>query len=358
VDKDGQSRHNIEAESSKVELGLSGDTEGISMEDRLLVTPAPHMKSTKTVQGLMLDVVIALLPAAIAGTILFGFRSLLVILASVASAVASEAIYQKAVKRPVSINDFSAVITGLLLALTLPPDVPVWIPVIGSAFAIVIAKQVFRGLGYNFVNPALAARAFLIAAWPLHMTRDWLNPMTYEALSSATPLVGFNATGQAGLTLTQMLLGQRPGSIGETCILALLLGGLYLIVRDVIDYRIPLGYLGTLALGTWIFGKPGALFQGGALSGVFLGGAFIGAFFMATDYVTSPVTQRGRLYMGIGAGLITLVIRLWGGYPEGVTYAILFMNLVTPLIDNYVIPRYYGSGHDAKARKAAGGETR
>lgn len=134
---------------------------------------------------------------------------------------------------------------------------PVWIPVIGSAFAIVIAKQVFGGLGYNFVNPALAARAFLIAAWPLHMTRDWLNPMTYEALSSATPLVGFNATGQAGLTLTQMLLGQRPGSIGETCILALLLGGLYLIVRDVIDYRIPLGYLGTLALGTWIFGKPG-----------------------------------------------------------------------------------------------------
>ena len=244
------------------------------------------------------------------------------------------------------------------MALTLPPDVPVWMPVIGSAFAIVIAKQVFGGLGYNFVNPALAARAFLLAAWPLHMTRDWLNPMTYEALSTATPLVGFNVTGQSGLTLTQMLLGQRPGSIGETCILALLLGGVYLIARDVIDYRIPVGYLGTLAVGTWIFGKPGALFQGDPLSGILLGGAFIGAFFMATDYVTSPVTPRGRLFMGIGAGLITLMIRLWGGYPEGVTYAILFMNLVTPLIDRYVVPRYYGSGHDAVARKAAGGETR
>lgn len=324
------------------------------MGDRLLVTPPPHVKSAKTVQGIMLDVVIALCPAAIAGIVLFGFRAALIILASVVSAVASEAIYQRAVKKQVTINDFSAVITGLLLALTLPPNVPVWIPVIGAAFAIVVVKQLFGGLGNNFLNPALAARAFLLAAWPLHMTQDWVNPMSYDAATSATPLAGFNATGQTALTFKEMLLGQRLGSIGETCILALLLGGIYLLARDVIDYRTPLGYLGTLAVGTWIFGKPGELFQSNPLSAIFLGGAFIGAFFMATDYVTSPVTPRGRLYMGIGCGLITLVIRLWGGYPEGVTYAILFMNLVTPLIDKYVVPRYYGSGHDKMARKGGG----
>jgi electron transport complex protein RnfD len=328
------------------------------MEDKLLITPSPHITSTKTVQGIMLDVVIALIPASIAGIVLFGFRPLWVILASVVSAVASEAIYQKAVKKEATINDFSAVITGLLLALTLPPNVPVWMPVIGSAFAIVVTKQIFGGLGTNFVNPALAARAFLLAAWPLHMTRDWVNPMTYDAVTGATPLVALNGTGQTVLTLKEMLFGLRIGSLGETSILALFAGGLYLIVRGVIDYRIPAGYLGALALGTWIFGKPGAFFQGDGLSAIFLGGAFLGSFFMATDYVTSPVTSRGRLYMGIGAGLITLLIRLWGGYPEGVTYAILLMNLIAPLIDRYVVPRYYGYSHDALARKAAGGESK
>jgi electron transport complex protein RnfD len=329
------------------------------MEDKLLITPSPHITSTKTVRGIMLDVVISLIPASIAGVFLFGLRALWVILASVVSAVASEAIYQKAVKREITVKDFSAVITGLLLALTLPPNVPIWIPIIGSAFAVVVTKQIFGGLGTNFVNPALAARALLLAAWPLHMTRDWVNPMTYDAVTTATPLVAFKGAGQTALAIKDMLLGQRIGSLGETSILALLLGGLYLIARDVIDYRIPAGYLGTLALGTWIFGKPGAFFQGDGLSAILLGGAFLGSFFMATDYVTSPVTPRGRLYMGIGAGLITLVIRLWGGYPEGVTYAILFMNLVTPLIDRYVVPRYYGYSHDAMARRsAAGGESK
>ncbi len=329
------------------------------MEHKLLITPSPHIKSAKTVRGIMLDVVIALIPASIAGVFLFGLRALCVILASVVSAVVSEAIYQKAVKREVTVKDLSAVITGLLLALTLPPNVPIWIPIIGSAFAIVVTKQIFGGLGTNFVNPALAARAFLLAAWPLHMTRDWVNPVTYDAVTTATPLVVFKGTGQTALAIKDMLLGQRIGSLGETSILALLLGGLYLIARDVIDYRIPAGYLGTLALGTWIFGKPGTFFQGDGLSAIFLGGAFLGSFFMATDYVTSPVTPKGRLYMGIGAGLITLLIRLWGGYPEGVTYAILFMNLVTPLIDRYVVPRYYGYGHDVKARRsAAGGESK
>ncbi len=331
------------------------------MEDKLLITSSPHIKHPRTVQGIMRDVVISLIPAAIAGIVLFGLKSLWIILVSVVSAAASEAFYEKAVKRDITVKDYSAVITGLLVALTLPPNVPLWMPVIGSVFAVVVAKQVFGGLGCNFVNPALAARAFLLAAWPLHMTRDWLNPMTHDAVTSATPLLAFNGAGNTALTIKEMLFGLRLGSLGETSILALLLGGFYLIVRDVIDFRLPLSYLGTLALGTWVFGQPGELFKGDPLSAMFLGGAFLGAFFMATDYVTSPVTRRGRLYMGIGAGVVTLLIRLWGGYPEGVTYAILLMNLVTPLIDKYVIPRYYGYGHDRMAAKRtarAGGETR
>ncbi|MBP8614215.1 MAG: RnfABCDGE type electron transport complex subunit D [Firmicutes bacterium] len=328
------------------------------MEDKLLITPAPHITSKNTVRGQMLDVVIALVPASIAAVVIFGVRSLWVILASLVSAVAAEAIYQKLLKKPLTINDMSATVTGLLLALTLPPGVPIWVPIIGSAFAIVIAKQIFGGLGTNFINPALAGRAFVLAAWPLHMTHDWVTPMGYDALTGATPLVAFNSTGRTGLTLKELFLGLRAGSLGETCVIALLAGGVYLIVRDVIDWRIPVGYLGTLALGTWIFGSPNGLFQGDWISAIFLGGAVLGSFFMATDYVTSPVTRRGRLFMGIGAGIVTLLIRLWGSYPEGVTYAILFMNLVTPLIDKYVVPKYYGYAHDVQARRAAGGATK
>ena len=328
------------------------------MEDKLLITPAPHITSKNTVRGQMLDVVIALVPASIAAVVIFGVRSLWVILASLVSAVAAEAIYQKLLKKPLTINDMSATVTGLLLALTLPPGVPIWVPIIGSAFAIVIAKQIFGGLGTNFINPALAGRAFVLAAWPLHMTHDWVTPLGYDALTGATPLVAFNSTGRTGLTLKELFLGLRAGSLGETCVIALLAGGVYLIVRDVIDWRIPVGYLGTLALGTWIFGSPNGLFQGDWISAIFLGGAVLGSFFMATDYVTSPVTRRGRLFMGIGAGIVTLLIRLWGSYPEGVTYAILFMNLVTPLIDKYVVPKYYGYAHDVQARRAAGGATK
>lgn len=325
------------------------------MDDKLLITPAPHISSVKTVRGIMLDVVISLLPATLAGIIIFGIRSLQLVLASVIAAVAAEAIYQKVAKKPVTVNDMSAVVTGLLLALTLPPDAPIWIPIIGSAFAIIVAKQIFGGLGTNFVNPALAGRAFIVAAWPLHMTQDWLNPMTHDAITGATPLAVFNNTGTTSLGVKDLLLGLRAGSLGETCIIALLAGGVYLIARDVIDWRIPVGYLGTLALGTWIFGSPNGFFQGDWLSGILLGGAVLGSIFMATDYVTSPVTPTGRFYMGVGAGIITLLIRVWGGYPEGVTYAILFMNLVTPLIDKYVVPKYYGYMHDVQARKAAAG---
>jgi electron transport complex protein RnfD len=302
----------------------------------------------------MHEVAFALVPASIAAVVLFGFRALLVIVASVASAIVSEYVFQKATKREVTVGDFSALITGLLLALTLPPGVPLYVPIVGSAFAIIIAKQIFGGLGTNFVNPALAGRAFVLAAWPGHVLRDWVTPLTYDATTSATPLAVAKGLGAGQVpSLTDLLIGNRLGSLGETCIVALLLGGIYLIARGVIDWRLPTGFLATLALGTWIFGKSGAYFQGDPVKAVLLGGAVLGAFFMATDYVTSPVTPKGRLYMGIGAGFITLLIRQWGGYPEGVTYAILFMNLVSPLIDRFVVPRYYGYMHDVALRSKA-----
>ena len=324
------------------------------MGQKLAITSSPHLRAPKTVRGLMLDVILALVPASIAAVWLFGLRSLMVIVASVASAVISEWIFEIAVKRDVTVGDLSAVITGLLLALTLPPGVPLYVPVVGSAFAIVIAKQIFGGLGTNFVNPALAGRAFLLAAWPAHVLKDWVTPLSYDATSAATPLAISRGLGAGQVPgIMDLLVGNRLGSIGETCILALLLGAAYLLVKGVIDPTIPAGFLGTLAIGTWIFGKSGAYFQGDPVSALLLGGAVLGAFFMATDYVTSPVTAKGRLYMGIGAGFITLLIRLWGGYPEGVTYAILLMNLMTPLIDRFVVPRYYGYKHDAALRSKA-----
>jgi electron transport complex protein RnfD len=324
------------------------------MGEKLLITSSPHLKGPNSVRGIMLEVIFSLVPASIAAVVLFGFHALLVLLASVASAVASEAIFQKAVKREVTVGDFSAVITGMLLALSLPPGVPLFVPVIGSAFAIMIAKQIFGGLGTNFVNPALAGRAFVMAAWTMHMTADWISPFAFDAASGATPLGLLKETGQApGLSITDLLIGDRLGSMGETCIVALLLGGAYIIVRGIIDWRIPAGFLGILFVGTWIFGKSGAYFQGDGLTAILLGGAVLGAFFMATDYVTSPVTAKGRLYMGMGAGFVTLLIRLWGSYPEGVTYGILLMNLATPLIDRFVVPKYYGYMHDVALRKKA-----
>jgi len=326
------------------------------MTERLVVSPSPHWKTDRTVSVLMLDVVVALVPAVVASVVFFGWRALTIILTSVTSAVVSEAVYEKAVKREVTVKDFSAVITGTLLAMNMPPGVPLWVPAIGSAFAIIVAKQIFGGLGCNFVNPALAGRAFLMAAWPLHMTRDWLAPGFFggvDAASSPTPLAVLK--GAPGGTLPgiwDMLVGKRAGCLGETSIIAILIGGIYLIWREVIDPRIPAGFIGTVFLLTWIFGKPGAFFQGDAVYHVLSGGLFLGAFFMATDYVTSPVTAKGRLLMGIGCGVITVLIRLWGGYPEGVSYSILLMNLVTPLIDRVVVPRYYGWKHEARKEKA------
>lgn len=324
------------------------------MAQKLVLTSSPHLRGPKTTRGLMRDVILALVPASVASVWLFGIRSLIVIAASVASAVVSEWAFQKATKRDVTLNDLSAVITGLLLALTLPPAVPLYVPIVGSAFAIIIAKQIFGGLGTNFVNPALAGRAFVLAAWPSHVLRDWVTPLSYDVTAAATPLAVSKGVAAGEVpSLANLLIGNRLGSLGETCILALLLGGAYLLWKKVIDWTIPVGFLGTLAIGTFVFGKSGALFQGDPVRALLMGGAVLGAFFMATDYVTSPVTCRGRFLMGIGAGFITLLIRLWGGYPEGVTYGILFMNLVTPLLDRFVIPKYYGYAHDVALRSKA-----
>jgi len=313
------------------------------MENYLLAGSSPHIKSGRNVQKIMLDVVIALMPAAIAAVYYFGLNALLLIISTVLSCVLSEYLWAKITKKPHTIGDLSAVVTGLLLAFNLSPKVPVWIAVIGGVFAIIIAKQLFGGLGHNFINPALAARAFLMASWPVQMT-SWVSPGAgADAVSSATPLAilkGTEATGQMP-ELIDMFLGNIGGCIGETSTLALLIGALYLLARKVITLELPVAFIGTVAFMTWMLGGETA-FTGNFIYHVLSGGLILGAFFMATDYTTSPVTSLGRIIMGVGCGLLTSIIRLYGGYPEGVSYSILLMNLVVPLIDRFIIPRSFG----------------
>lgn len=296
---------------------------------QLTVSLSPHVRSGATTRRIMLDVCLALLPAVIFAVYWFGFGVLLTVLLSVASAILSEFLMEKALRRPVTIDDGSAAVTGLLLALTLPAGTPWYVPVLGSVFAICIAKQVFGGLGDNFVNPALAGRAFLLASFPAAMTTY---PLVADAVTSATPLSSEFA---GSVDYLQAFIGCIGGCIGEVSTLALLIGAAYLLIRRVIDWRIPLSYLGTMALLTVIGG-------GNVLDSVLLGGTVLGAFFMATDYVTSPVTSWGRVIYGVGIGIINYTIRRWGAYPEGTTYAILLMNIAAPLIERFTRPRKYG----------------
>jgi electron transport complex protein RnfD len=299
----------------------------------------------------MLDVVIALMPALIVGTFFFGFRALVVTLVTIASCMIFEHLWQRISNKPTTINDLSAVVTGILIAFNLPPTVPLWLPIIGSFFAIIIVKQLFGGLGQNFMNPALAARAFLLASWPVSMTK-WVQPFTQmpifgkvDLISSATPLgiiKGTEAVAQQVLpSYVDLFLGNIGGCIGETSALALILGGLYLLFKKVINWRIPATFILTVAAMTYILGRDG-LFTGDALYHVLSGGLMLGAFYMATDYASSPVTPKGHIIMGIGCGIITSVIRLYGGYPEGVSYSILLMNVAAPLIDRYTVPKKFG----------------
>lgn len=322
----------------------------------LVVSHAPHINGSDTVPKIMLDVIIALMPALIAGVFVFGMRALIVALTCVVSSAAAEYIWCRILKKPNSTGDLSAVVTGLILALNVPASLPLWMAVIGSVFAIIIVKQFFGGIGHNFMNPALGARAFLMASWALAMTR-WYAPGTHlplfgvpDAVTSATPLAANSADKFSYLTL---FLGNHGGCIGETSALAILIGAAYLVIRRVIRLRVPLIFIGTVAVGTWIFGGSGGLFTGDPLYQILSGGLMLGACFMATDYTTSPTTPKGQIVFALGCGIITVLIRIWGGYPEGVSYSILLMNVATPLIERLTAPRRYGF---VKEKEAAANE--
>jgi Na+-translocating ferredoxin:NAD+ oxidoreductase subunit D len=307
------------------------------MENTLhVVSASPHIRSKDTVKGVMRDVMIALIPATLAGIYYFGMKAIILIALSIASCVAAEYIWQKVTKQKITIRDYSAAVTGLLIAFNIPVSSPVWIPVIGGFFAIIIVKQFFGGLGQNFMNPALAARGFLLASWPVQMT-NW----TVDGVSAATPL-GILKEGGAELPgIFNVFVGNVGGCIGETSALALLLGGAYLLYKRVITWEIPVTFIGTVFVLTWIFGRDGFM-TGAPMYEILAGGLMLGAFFMATDYSSSPMTAKGKIIMGVGCGFLTAIIRVYGGYPEGVSYAILLMNLFVPLIDRFTIPKPFG----------------
>uniref|UniRef100_A0A7C4GHA5 Ion-translocating oxidoreductase complex subunit D n=1 Tax=candidate division WOR-3 bacterium TaxID=2052148 RepID=A0A7C4GHA5_UNCW3 len=352
-----------------------------STRPALVVTSSPHLHSGVTTAKLMWAVVFAMLPAAGGAVYFFGLRAFWVMLIATASAMAFDALGQRMFGRKVTLTDGSAAITGLLLAFNLPPGVPWWLPIVGSAFAMIVVKQMFGGLGHNFVNPALAARAFLMVSWPTHMTTMWLTPrggttsgllldpairsICTDAITTATPLNALKSAAalvrpgcdpntvwdqlQSWPVIGRLFFGNVSGSLGETSALLLLVGAVFLLILRIIDWRIPLAYIGTVAL--LALALPGHK-TGGLLPyilfHVLAGGLMLGAFYMATDYVTSPLTAGGRWVFGVGCGVLTIIIRLWGGYPEGVCYSILLMNVATPLIDRLARPRLFGSRREKR----------
>jgi Na+-translocating ferredoxin:NAD+ oxidoreductase subunit D len=316
----------------------------VSTIKELLISPAPHLWRGASISRIMYIVILALLLPAGAAIYFFGWDAVWLMVACIITAVITEFVMKKLRKKPF-IMDGSAIITGLLLAMVLPPSLPVWMAVTGTIFAIIIVKECFGGLGHNIFNPALGARAFLTLCFPVEMT-TWTKPSGFsiDAVTTATPLSSsFVWEGSKASLYKDMLLGNTGGSLGETSALLIIIGGLILIALRIIDWRIPLAYIGTVAAFSAIVGED-VIFQ------LLAGGLMLGAFFMATDYVTSPITRRGRIIFGIGAGLITIVIRVYGGMSEGVCYSILFMNAVTPLIDRYIKTKPYGLLK--KARKA------
>jgi electron transport complex protein RnfD len=298
----------------------------------LVVSPAPHIRSDLSIEKIMYSVIIALIPATACGVYFFGVHALLIIITCILSALFAEYVALRLMGRRF-VMDGSAIITGLLLALCLPPRIPLWMAALGAAFAIAFAKCAFGGLGYNIFNPALVGRTFLLVSWPVAMT-TWIMPFTYDAVTTATPLDLWKMQ-QIATPHLNLALGNVSGCIGETSALAILIGGVFLIAKRYIDWRTPLSYLATVGILMLILGQD-PVFH------ILAGGLFLGAFFMATDYVTTPITREGRTIFGIGAGVIVVVIRLIGGYPEGVAFSILLMNAFTPLIDRHVKPRVYG----------------
>ena len=312
---------------------------------KLTVASSPHIRGNFRTNRIMLDVVIALLPALAVGAFVLGIQSLLVAVVCIASAVASEWLYSVVTKTRNTVVDGSAVVTGLLLAMTLPATVPCWQAAIGSAFAIIVVKALCGGLGQNIFNPALAARAFMMLVWPASMVR--YAALGVDGVTAATPLHHMVMPALPEETLLDMFLGNCPGSIGEISALALLIGGAYLVIRKVISVRIPAAYLGTVAVLTLIFFKTDYPVQW-MLYSLLSGGVMLGAIFMATDYATSPATAVGQIVYGIGCGVLTVIFRYFGLFPEGVTYAILIMNAMVWVIDRYTAPRRFGVKKGAK----------
>ncbi|MBR6603104.1 MAG: RnfABCDGE type electron transport complex subunit D [Clostridia bacterium] len=316
----------------------------------LTVSPSPHIKHSDTTRTIMVDVIIALIPALIWGVICFGLRALAIVLLAVGSSVFFEFAFNKLLKKPNPIGDFSAAVTGLLLGLNLPAATPYWIPVIGSFFAIVVVKGLFGGIGKNFMNPALAARVFLFA-WPEEMTM-FTEPFKRlglfassenisDVIASATPLASLKAGNLPDISWVDLITGKCAGCIGEVSSALLIVGGIYLLVRKVITWHIPVSFVGSVAILSAIFPQNGDILSF-VMSEVFAGGLLLGAIFMATDYVTSPVTAKGRLIYGALCGAIVVFIRYFGGYPEGVSFAILIMNTLVYYLDKFTKPRPFG----------------
>ena len=318
--------------------------------DKLILSVSPHLRAKTNTAIIMLDVVIALLPALVASGFIFGLRALVLVAVCVATCVASELIFDLICKKPVSIGDFSAVVTGIILAFNLPVSLPIWQAVVGSVFAIVVVKMLFGGLGMNFANPALTGRIFLFLAFgtmsnygrPVAESMFKVNLEATDLIAGATPL-DIMKNGSAGsFELTDLLFGTTGGCIGETCALALLAGFVYLIVRKVITFHIPAVYVGTVFVLSLLVAPADANVFGYALNQILSGGLLLGAIFMATDYVTSPYTKWGKVLFGLGCGLITFAIRQWGAFPEGVSFSILFMNILTPYLTRWTATKPFG----------------
>jgi len=330
------------------------------MTDLLSVSAPPYLHSRHSYSRAVWAVALALLPALIHGLVIFGMRTLFVVLISILACVGSEALAQASRRQKITITDGSAFLTGFLLALNLPPAVPLWLPVIGGFFAIVLVKQLFGGLGHNLFNPALAARAFLLISWPGQMTTGWIPPLGgslsgIDGITGATPLTILKSPflyGDPAAVLSRfngwpalrnIFFGNIGGCIGETSAFLLIIGGLFLLIVGIVDFRVVGGYFAGFALlGLLLLNKvnPGI--------NLFSGGLMLGAFFMAPDWVTSPITKKGRWFFGAGCGLLTVLLRRWGAYPEGVTFAILIMNMLTPLLDRLTRERIFGSRKEQK----------
>ncbi len=343
---------------SRTSAGKGASTSGKEPErapDSLILSSSPHIAGGESIRGLMADVILAMIPGILVGIYYFGLPAVRVLIITTLSAVLFEAGTQRMMGRKVTVTDLSAAVTGILLAMNMPSGSPWWLCIVGSGIAIVVSKQIYGGLGYNPFNPALVARVVLLISWPVQMT-TWPVPKPFfargmDTITGATPLgtmkesllLHGDLSGISNFSWIDPFLGHVGGSLGEISALALILGGVYLLIRRVITWHVPVSFLGTVLVIAIVFHRIDPTRYASPMFHLVTGGLILGAFFMATDLVTSPVTHTGMLIFGAGCGIITMMIRFWGGYPEGVSFAILLMNAVTPLIDRWVKPKKFGT---------------